>query len=166
VAATGAAIGGKTVEAKCSAGTGSATSNADGSYSISVTSGSLPCVLKVAPASGPALYSVATGSGSSAVANISPVTATGDRQPDRHRPGRLLHRLRQHCRGRRQRRQDRDRRQRREGHAAGRRVDLSTIDVLAGTLVPATTTAAATPTTKRWMRSRPSSPAPAPRWLR
>lgn len=74
VAATGAAIGGKTVDAKCAAGTGSATSNADGSYTISVTSGSLPCVLKITPASGPALYSVATGSGNTATANINPVT--------------------------------------------------------------------------------------------
>ena len=142
VAATGAAIGGKTVDAKCSAGTGSATSNADGSYSISVTSGSLPCVLKVTPTSGPTLYSVATGTGSSAAANISPVTQlviaslTGT-DPEAYFTGfdstaaaavtdaniatavsavkaTLL--------------------------AAG--VDLSTIDVLAGTLVPATATTA------------------------
>jgi hypothetical protein len=74
VAATGAAIAGQTVEAKCSTGTGTATSNADGSYTISVTGGVLPCVLKITPASGPALYSVATGTGSTATANISPVT--------------------------------------------------------------------------------------------
>ena len=74
VAATGAAIVGQTVEAKCSSGSGTATSNADGSYTITVTGGVLPCVLKITPASGPALYSVATGAGSSATANISPVT--------------------------------------------------------------------------------------------
>jgi hypothetical protein len=74
VAATGAAISGQTVEAKCSTGTGSATSNTDGSYTISVNSGVLPCVLKITPATGPALYSVATGTGSTATANISPVT--------------------------------------------------------------------------------------------
>ena len=74
VAATGAAIVGGAVEAKCSAGSGSATSNADGSYTISVTSGSLPCMLKVTPIGGAALYSVATGSGASATANINPVT--------------------------------------------------------------------------------------------
>ena len=74
MAATGAAISGQTVEAKCSSGTGTATSNADGSYTVSVTGGVLPCVLKITPATGPALYSVATGSGSSATANISPVT--------------------------------------------------------------------------------------------
>jgi hypothetical protein len=39
VAATGAAIAGQTVEAKCSTGTGTATSNADGSYTISVDGG-------------------------------------------------------------------------------------------------------------------------------
>jgi hypothetical protein len=74
VAATGVAIAGKTVDAKCSAGTGSATSNPDGSYTISVVSGSLPCALKITPDSGTALYSIATGSGSSATANINPVT--------------------------------------------------------------------------------------------
>ena len=74
VAATGAPIGGQTVEAKCSSGTGTATSNADGSYTISVTGGVLPCVLKITPATGPALYSVASGTGSSATVNISPVT--------------------------------------------------------------------------------------------
>ncbi len=45
--------------------------------------------------------------------------------------------------------------------AAG--VDLGTIDVLAGTLTPATGTPPATPTTRRWTCSRPSSPPPAPR---
>ena len=74
VAATGAAIAGQTVEAKCSSGTGTATSNGDGSYTINVTGGVLPCVLKITPASGPALYSIATGTGNSATANISPVT--------------------------------------------------------------------------------------------
>lgn len=74
VAATGAAISGQTVEAKCASGTGSATSNGNGSYTISVSDGVLPCVLKITPASGPALYSLATGTGSSATANISPVT--------------------------------------------------------------------------------------------
>jgi len=74
VAATGAPIAGQLVEAKCSSGTGTATSNADGSYTISVTGGVLPCVLKITPATGPALYSVASGTGSSATVNISPVT--------------------------------------------------------------------------------------------
>lgn len=74
VAATGAAIAGGAVEAKCSSGTGNATSNADGSYTLSVTSGNLPCMLKITPIAGAALYSVATGTGLSATANINPVT--------------------------------------------------------------------------------------------
>ena len=74
VAATGAAIAGGAVEAKCASGTGSATSNADGSYMVSVVSGSLPCLLKITPVSGAPLYSVASGTGATATANINPVT--------------------------------------------------------------------------------------------
>ncbi|MEP6874807.1 MAG: hypothetical protein ABI887_10615 [Burkholderiales bacterium] len=74
VAATGAAIASQPVSAKCATGTGTAPSNVDGSYTISVTGGALPCVLKVTAADGTDLFSVATGSGSTAVANINPVT--------------------------------------------------------------------------------------------
>jgi hypothetical protein len=73
-AATGAAIGGKTVNVKCSTGTGSASSGTDGKFTVSVTSGALPCVLEITPESGPALHSVATGTGNAATANINPVT--------------------------------------------------------------------------------------------
>jgi hypothetical protein len=75
-AATGAAIAGGTVTAKCSAGaTTTATTNTDGTYSLAVTSGALPCVLKVSSSDGTtSLYSVANGSGSSATANITPLT--------------------------------------------------------------------------------------------
>lgn len=73
-AATGAAIVGGTVDVKCAVGTGTATSNSTGGYTVSVTSGSLPCLLKVTQADGSTLFSVATGSGSTAVANINPVT--------------------------------------------------------------------------------------------
>lgn len=75
-AATGAAIAGGSVTAKCAAGTASpAITAADGSYSASVTSGVLPCVLQVTTADGAtSLYSVATGSGTSATANITPLT--------------------------------------------------------------------------------------------
>ena len=75
-AATGAAIAGGTVTAKCSAGaTTNATTNTDGTYSLAATSGALPCVLKVSSSDGTtSLYSVATGSGSSATANITPLT--------------------------------------------------------------------------------------------
>jgi hypothetical protein len=74
VAATGAAIPGATVQAKCNGGSGSATTASNGSYSITLNAGTLPCVLEVTPVSGPKLYSVATGSGTSVTANITPLT--------------------------------------------------------------------------------------------
>lgn len=73
-AATGAAIAGQLVEAKCSAGTGSGTSLADGSYTVTIAAGQLPCVLRVTAADGTVLHSVATGSGAAAKANITPVS--------------------------------------------------------------------------------------------
>jgi hypothetical protein len=75
-AATGAAIAGGSVTAKCASGVATtATTNADGSYTLSVASGALPCVLQATPTGGaPSLYSVATGSGASATANITPLT--------------------------------------------------------------------------------------------
>jgi hypothetical protein len=76
-AATVAAIGGRLVEAKCNGDTtGSATSLADGSFSVTVTAGQLPCVLRVSAADGTVLHSLATGSGSgsAAKANITPVS--------------------------------------------------------------------------------------------
>ena len=72
-AATGAAIAGATVTAKCNGGTGTATTAANGTYSIALTAGALPCVLKVATTAGD-LYSVATGTGTTATANITPFT--------------------------------------------------------------------------------------------
>lgn len=72
-AATGAAIAGATVTAKCNGGTGTATTAADGTYSIVLTAGTLPCVLKVTTTSGD-LYSVATGTGTTVTANITPFT--------------------------------------------------------------------------------------------
>lgn len=73
-AATGAAIAGQLVEAKCNGGSSSATSLADGSYTITLSVGQLPCVLRVTAADGTVLHSVATGSGASARANITPVS--------------------------------------------------------------------------------------------
>lgn len=73
VAATGAALSGATVTVKCAAGTGSATSNTDGSYTVTVSGGSLPCMLE-ASSGGTTLHSVVTGTGSSATANITPLT--------------------------------------------------------------------------------------------
>ena len=76
-AATGAAIAGAPVAAKCASGTGSTTTRTDGRYTISIgaTTTSLPCVVEVAPAGGAALRSVAAGSGGgSATVNITPLT--------------------------------------------------------------------------------------------
>lgn len=73
-AATGAAIVGGSVEVKCAAGTGSATTIADGSYTVTISGGSLPCVLRVTSGS-TALYSLAENNGGSAVrANVTPFT--------------------------------------------------------------------------------------------
>jgi len=73
VAATGAAISNGKVEAKCKKGTGSATSNADGSYELKVTNGVGPCMLKaVDPNTNTTLYSFVELGASAA--NINPVT--------------------------------------------------------------------------------------------
>ena len=74
-AATGASISGGPVSVKCASGTGSGTTNADGSYSVTVTNGTFPCLAKVTAADGTVLNSVVAGTGgTSAVANITPVT--------------------------------------------------------------------------------------------
>ena len=74
-AATGKAIAGATVTAKCQTGSGTATTIADGTYSLVVVGGKLPCLLQITnPADGSKLHTVATGSGSTAVANITPLT--------------------------------------------------------------------------------------------
>lgn len=72
-AATGAAIAGAAVDVVCSSGTASGTTGSDGGYSLSVTGGSLPCVLRV-NSGGSQLYSLVLGAGSSASANITPLT--------------------------------------------------------------------------------------------
>lgn len=76
-AAKGAALAGATVSAKCSVGTGTATTAADGTYTMTLASGTLPCVLMVRDASvTPArdYHSVATGTGSTARANVTTLT--------------------------------------------------------------------------------------------
>jgi hypothetical protein len=73
-AAQGAAIASANVSVKCATGTGSASTRADGGFDVTVSGGALPCVLRVTTASGMDLHSVATGTGSSAQANISPLT--------------------------------------------------------------------------------------------
>jgi len=74
-AATGLAIPGATVTGKCKVGTGTATTRADGSYTLTVTDGQLPCVLQITnPVDGIKLHTLVTGTGSTARANITPLT--------------------------------------------------------------------------------------------
>jgi hypothetical protein len=83
VAAVGAALANAPVQAKCGSGTGSAVTAADGSFTIKIVGGVLPCVLEVASAGGGKLHSVIDGasSGSGATSadvnvncNITPLT--------------------------------------------------------------------------------------------
>lgn len=73
-AASGAAIAGRPVEAKCNGGSSNATSAGDGSYKIELSAGTLPCVLRVTAADGTVLHSLAVGSGATAKANLTPVS--------------------------------------------------------------------------------------------
>ena len=73
VAATGAALPGATVTSKCSQGsTETSLTDANGNYSL-ISSGVLPCLIR-AQSGSTVLHSVATGSGTTASANISPMT--------------------------------------------------------------------------------------------
>lgn len=62
-AATGAAISTRPVDVKCASGIGTATTKADGSYSISIDNGQLPCMIRVTKADGGFLHGVAPGPG-------------------------------------------------------------------------------------------------------
>ncbi|MDX8123225.1 PKD domain-containing protein [Janthinobacterium sp. GMG2] len=74
-AATGKAIAGAMITAKCQTGTGNATSLADGSYSLAAAGGQLPCLLQITdPADGSKLHTLVLGSGNAATANITPLT--------------------------------------------------------------------------------------------
>ncbi|ODV14578.1 MAG: hypothetical protein ABT20_00230 [Rubrivivax sp. SCN 70-15] len=73
-AATGAAIAGRLVEARCNGGTGSATSGDDGHYEMPLAAGALPCVLRVTTSDGTVLHTLAIGSGATAQANLTPVS--------------------------------------------------------------------------------------------
>ena len=72
-AATGGAISGGAVDAKCATGTGTATTAPNGSFTITISAGVLPCALRVT-AGATVLHSVATGTGQSARANLTPVS--------------------------------------------------------------------------------------------
>ena len=62
------------VTATCKTGTGSATSNSDGTYTVAIVGGVGPCLLKIQPATGATLYSITSGSGATQTANITPMT--------------------------------------------------------------------------------------------
>ena len=82
VAATGLALANSTVAVKCASGTGSATTNDSGSYTVTVVDGAMPCLIKVtgtADGVEVTLHSVAeagttSGSTTSATANVTPLT--------------------------------------------------------------------------------------------
>ena len=74
-AATGLAIAGATVTGKCQVGTGTATTLANGTFTLTVANGQLPCVLQVTnPTDGTKLHTLVSGAGNTAVANITPLT--------------------------------------------------------------------------------------------
>ncbi len=71
-AATGAAIAGAAVDAKCSTGTGTATTASDGSFTLAVSGGTLPCVLHLKASDGTELHSIVESG--TTTANITPVS--------------------------------------------------------------------------------------------
>jgi hypothetical protein len=73
-AASGLAIANASVSVKCQAGSGSATTGADGSFSVTINGGGLPCVLEVSGANNTLLHSMIQGTGSSATVNITPLS--------------------------------------------------------------------------------------------
>lgn len=78
VAATGKALANATVNITCVAGSGSAATKTDGSYSVDIKNITLPCALKAASSDGTTvLYSVTSATATSSntqVANITPLT--------------------------------------------------------------------------------------------
>lgn len=82
VAATGLAMANSAVDVKCASGTGTATTNESGSYTVTVTDGVMPCIVKVTGTVDGVqvtLHSVAeggttSGSNTTATANVTPLT--------------------------------------------------------------------------------------------
>lgn len=73
VTATGAAIQSGTVSVKCASGAGTTTTNADGTYSMTVDNGTMPCILKASdPITKTEYYSIAESGATKA--NITPLT--------------------------------------------------------------------------------------------
>jgi hypothetical protein len=75
-AAKGAALAGATVDIKCAAGTGAATAGSDGTYTVTITEGALPCALRATGTEGSVFHSVVAGTGSTGTyaANVTPLT--------------------------------------------------------------------------------------------
>ncbi len=82
VAAVGLALADSTVDVKCASGTGSATTDGSGAYTVTVENGALPCIIKVSGTANGVpvtLHSVAeagttSGSTTTATANVTPLT--------------------------------------------------------------------------------------------
>lgn len=74
IAATGAPIGNGVVHVRCATGTSTGTTQANGSYSVEVQGGQLPCVIRVTK-NGVSLHSVVeVGATVPAAANVTPMT--------------------------------------------------------------------------------------------
>ena len=75
-AATGAAMPKASIAIRCAAGTGSATTSVDGSYSATIRGGQLPCAIRAISEDGSlTLHSALEGTGSGAVtANVTPMS--------------------------------------------------------------------------------------------
>ena len=72
-AATGLAMSQAEITAQCANGSQTGTADNKGAYTLNVPGGALPCVVQAKDANN-TLYSLATGSGSEAVANVTPIT--------------------------------------------------------------------------------------------
>ena len=73
-AATGAALAAASVQVKCAVGSGSATTAADGTFKVSITGASLPCVLSASNSTITLHSLVESGSATSVTANVTPLT--------------------------------------------------------------------------------------------
>ncbi|HEY4079655.1 MAG TPA: hypothetical protein VGM81_03080 [Burkholderiaceae bacterium] len=73
-AATGAALAAASVQIKCAGGNGSATSAADGTFKVSITGASLPCVLSASNSTVTLHSLVESGSATTVTANVTPLT--------------------------------------------------------------------------------------------
>lgn len=74
-AATGFAISGAIVTAKCKTGSGTTITSSDGRYNVSITGGQAPCMLQITnPVDSIKLHTVTPAESNPAIANITPLT--------------------------------------------------------------------------------------------